>query len=150
MAWLHILAAEGSWRYKYPKPEDRAVAYTRTLCIGHVNGEKFGPEHSAIVLSAYNTEELDDHKSDLFEEISHRGSEHRKKGMKFIITRKGHIGLAAHNVHIGDRIAILATGSVPFVLRKVSKENDHDVHILLGACYVNGEILALQHKDQGY
>jgi hypothetical protein len=78
-----------------------------------------------------------------------QGETFRKLGMKLIITRKGHLGLAAHNVKVWDRIAILATGSTPFVLRKVRKENDHDAHILLGACYVDGETLALQCKGPG-
>jgi hypothetical protein len=50
-----------------------------------------------------------------------QGETFRKLGMKLIITRKGHLGLAAHNVKVWDRIAILATGSTPFVLRKVRK-----------------------------
>jgi hypothetical protein len=126
------------------------INWLHFACMGHVKGEKFCPEHSAIVVAvAFKTEELDDRKLDIFQWIVLQGNEYRKKGMKFIITRKGHMGLAAHNVHVGDRIAILATGSAPFVLRKVSKENDHDAHILLGACYVDGEILALQHKGPG-
>jgi hypothetical protein len=115
--------------------------------MGNVGGENFGPEQSDVVVAAaINKEKLEGRKLDLFMRMTNRGKAFRMRGMKSIITRKGHMGLAAHNVHVGDRIAILATGSAPFVLRKVSKENDHNAHILLGACYVDGEILALQHK----
>jgi hypothetical protein len=155
LAWVHILSAREGRQYisrnhAYSTIKDRIIAYYRTLCMGNVGGENFGPEQSDVVVAAaINKEKLEGRKLDLFMRMTNRGKAFRMRGMKFIITRKGHMGLAAHNVHVGDRIAILATGSAPFVLRKVSKENDHDAHILLGACYVDGEILALQHKGPG-
>jgi hypothetical protein len=148
LAWCHILGAEGG-RYILQNPaysnlEDLAAAYYRTLCMGRVKGQKFGAEHSAIVAAAaFNTEELDDRQSDLLSRMHVQGMKFRKKGMKLIVTRKGNMGLAAHNVHVGDRIAILATGTVPFILRKVGEqENRYSTYILLGACYVDRKTIA--------
>jgi hypothetical protein len=154
-AWPQILVAEETRGYIMRNPahstlEDLMTAYYRTLCMGVVEHVKFGPEHSAVVIALVNNEMLDGHKLLLLERMTGQGAIYRKKGMKLIITRKGHLGLAAHNVNVGDRIAILATGSVPFVLQTVSEQDDHDAYVLLGACYVDGETFALQYKDQRY
>jgi hypothetical protein len=151
-AWPQILVAEETRGYIMRNPahstlEDLMTAYYRTLCMGVVEHVKFGPEHSAVVIALVNNEMLDGHKLLLLERMTGQGAIYRKKGMKLIITRKGHLGLAAHNVNVGDRIAILATGSVPFVLQTVSEQDDHDAYVLLGACYVDGETFALQYKD---
>lgn len=152
-AWAQVLAAEGSFQYikrnhAYSTAKDLAIAYYRTRCMGVVGPAKFGPEHAAVILAAaFNNEELDGDRSSLFKNMNYRGRVHYQAGMKLIITRKGHLGLAARRVNVGDRIAILATGSVPFALRKVSEQTGHDAYILLGGCYVDGKMSTLQYVE---
>lgn len=57
----------------------------------------------------------------------------------FFITEQGLMGLAPPNTAIGDSIAIFATGSIPFVLRRVETEQvQGDAYIMIGGCYVDG------------
>lgn len=66
---------------------------------------------------------------------------------RLVITQRGHVGLAPSNIQIGDHIAILAGGCMPFAVRKVGEENvgiqRYETHILLGACYIDGKKMLL-------
>jgi hypothetical protein len=59
---------------------------------------------------------------------------------RLFITKGGRLGLAPHAAAVGDLIAIFASSDLPFVLRKVRRVAGKDAHILLGSCYLDGEI----------
>lgn len=60
---------------------------------------------------------------------------------RLFTTRNGRLGLAHREAGIGDRIAILASGEMPFVLRPVHVEQmQREAFIIIGACYLNGVI----------
>jgi hypothetical protein len=60
---------------------------------------------------------------------------------RFIVTRRGRIGVAPREVAVGDSIGILASGDVPFALRSIKTETVPGGHayILLGGCYIDGK-----------
>ncbi|KAI1206535.1 HET-domain-containing protein [Annulohypoxylon truncatum] len=61
---------------------------------------------------------------------------------RFVISRKGYMGLAPSGVEIGDHICILAGGKVPFIVRAVqhndSQATSRFVCRLLGDSYIHG------------
>jgi hypothetical protein len=68
----------------------------------------------------------------------------QRHARRFFITRDGHLGLATRDVNVGDYVSILATGVLPFIVRKVGEQENHrSSYILLGGCYVDGETLDL-------
>jgi hypothetical protein len=59
---------------------------------------------------------------------------------RFFVTKGGRMGLASDAAAVGERIAIFASGRLPFVVRKVHADTKFDVHILRGTCYLDGRI----------
>jgi len=58
---------------------------------------------------------------------------------KFFITENLRIGLAPVGAVIGDHIAVLASGNVPFVLRPVTIDYaGEEAYRIIGGCYVDG------------
>ena len=122
------------------------ITFSRTLCMGMVGEVQFGPHHAAdcrrYLSHEHGHELLVENLPSLIEEMIEMGELAHREGMSFIVTRNGHLGMVASNVHPGDRIAILAGGDVPFVLRKVRGCEDYGgAYILLGGCYVDGKVL---------
>ena len=106
---------------------DLGKSIFRTWCMGMVGDQKF--------------DLIQDDFASVFRETLKRARLAHMKGMSFIATVNGHLGMVAANVHAGDGIAILAGGSVPFVVREVGElDNYGDSFILLGGCYLDGEI----------
>jgi hypothetical protein len=61
---------------------------------------------------------------------------------KFFVTKNLHIGLTPLDASVGDRIAILASGNVPFVLRPVSEDYaGEEAYRIMGGCYVDGTVI---------
>ena len=121
-------------------------SFCRTLCMGTIDGASFGPQHAAacwrILTGGHNQmtrEELSEDRL-VLDEVNKMAVLVRRFHMKFIVTRNGHLGMAPPRVNIGDQIAILGAGAVPFALRGVGEQEDHrSAYILLGGCYVDGE-----------
>jgi hypothetical protein len=66
---------------------------------------------------------------------------------RFFVTRSLRMGLAPIDAVIGDRIAILASGNLPFVLRPVSRDYvGEEAYRIIGGCYVDG--MRTQHAAQ--
>jgi hypothetical protein len=60
---------------------------------------------------------------------------------RFFVTKSLRMGLAPLDAAIGDRIAILASGDAPFVLRPVSVEYaGEEAYRIIGGCYVDGTV----------
>ena len=61
-------------------------------------------------------------------------------GRLLFVTEKGRIGLGSFRVKKGDTVSCVAGAPVPFVLRKVSSEEEEDglAFKLMGECYVHG------------
>ncbi|KAI3318140.1 hypothetical protein HD806DRAFT_549483 [Xylariaceae sp. AK1471] len=57
-------------------------------------------------------------------------------GWRFVVTEKGYVGVAPNLAQIGDVIAILKGGSVPFILRK--SVESLGAFRLVGDCYIHG------------
>jgi hypothetical protein len=58
---------------------------------------------------------------------------------KFFVTKNFRMGLAPLDAAVGDRIAILASGNVPFVLRPVPVDYaGEEAYRIIGGCYVDG------------
>jgi hypothetical protein len=57
---------------------------------------------------------------------------------RFFVSKSGRMGLAHRSAAVGDRIAIFASGDIPFVLRPVSSNMDDESYILIGGCYLDG------------
>jgi hypothetical protein len=60
---------------------------------------------------------------------------------RFFVTKSLRMGLAPLDAAIGDRIAILASGDAPFVLRPVPVEYaGEEAYRIIGGCYVDGTV----------
>jgi hypothetical protein len=60
---------------------------------------------------------------------------------RFFVTKSLRMGLAPLDAAIGDRIAILAFGDAPFVLRPVPVEYaGEEAYRIIGGCYVDGTV----------
>lgn len=72
-------------------------------------------------------------------------------GWRFVVTKNGYVGVVPNMTKVGDVVAILKGGRVPFVLRR-SGERDGAFR-LVGECYVhclmNGEGLSLPGIREG-
>jgi hypothetical protein len=72
-------------------------------------------------------------------------------GWRFVVTKNGYIGVVPNMTEVGDVIAILKGGSVPFVLKRSEKRDG--AFRLVGECYVhclmNGEGLSLPGIREG-
>jgi hypothetical protein len=72
-------------------------------------------------------------------------------GWRFVVTKNGYIGVVPNMTKVGDVIAILKGGSVPFVLKRSEKRDG--AFRLVGECYVhclmNGEGLSLPGIREG-
>jgi hypothetical protein len=55
--------------------------------------------------------------------------------LSFFVTRKGYIGVGHPNIAVGDTIAVLLGGPVPYILRKYN-----DAYVLVGEWYVSHPI----------
>jgi hypothetical protein len=119
-------------------------AFCRTLCIARVGKLKFDVSHAS------SSEALWDmviHDRQIYAEGMREKAEElyyemvsSLMGARFVVTRRGRIGVAPRNVAAGDSIAILAAGDVPFVLRNVKAEDvPGDPYILIGGCYIDGK-----------
>jgi hypothetical protein len=54
-------------------------------------------------------------------------------GWRFVITERGLAGIVPALSHVGDTVAVMKGGCVPFVLRE-----DNEKWRLIGECYVHG------------
>lgn len=120
--WFVILLATPEiWRYlrkgTVPTSLDLWESFCRTLCMGKVGGAKFEPEHSVACRDEESFENAGS--SSVVWEILKWADFAQRNAMNFIVTRSGRLGLAPRDIYVGDRIAILASGTVPFILRKV-------------------------------
>jgi hypothetical protein len=58
---------------------------------------------------------------------------------RFFVTKSFRLGLALPGAAVGDQIAILASGSLPFVLRPVPEDYaGEEAYRIMGGCYVDG------------
>lgn len=157
--WFHTLSSSAdSWQYLFRSNsqltrEDLWGSFCRTVCVGMVDTVKFGPQHATACghWISGNHELLGEDWASVLEEMSKRELDLQTGPANFIVTRNGHLGLVPGNVNVGDRIAILATGPIPFVLQKVGEQNNHrDAYILRGSCYVDGKALIASSPETGF
>ncbi|PQE10655.1 heterokaryon incompatibility protein [Rutstroemia sp. NJR-2017a BBW] len=57
-------------------------------------------------------------------------------GWRFVVTKNGYVGVVPNIAKVGDVVAILKGGRVPFVLKKSEKREK--VFRLIGECYIHG------------
>lgn len=55
---------------------------------------------------------------------------------RFCVTKRGYLGFAPPEAHLGDVICVLHGGAVPFVLRRTFSHDSE--HRLIGECYIHG------------
>jgi hypothetical protein len=72
---------------------------------------------------------------------------------RFFVTKSFRVGLALPGAAVGDQIAILASGSLPFVLRPVPEDYaGEEAYRIMGGCYVDGMVTRIttfaRHTDQ--
>jgi hypothetical protein len=116
-------------------PEDVDDIFHRAWCGSLVDDDAFGPQDLAAV---------QDESNELHEPVWQTINT-QFKHQRFVITRDGYIGLAPDSTSVGDRVAILASGSMPFILRKVDTALvRRDAYILIGGCYVDGKSVRTQ------
>jgi hypothetical protein len=114
---------------KYHDQDIDCVRY-RTWCGGMVDDQPFGYQHFEAAQDGNSV-----HHTPLWSAINNQVSNRR-----FVVTKQGYISLVPDSSQVGDRIAILASGSMPFVLRKVETPRVRgDAYIMVGGCYVDGE-----------
>jgi len=127
-------------------------AICRVMCLGIVGKDKFESRHATACQRWLHEQVADDDMLPVLQSMNYMP---KRKAMSIIITRNGRMGLARRDANVGDHIAILATGSMPFVLRKVRERDDNGcAYILLGACYVDSKTftlrqLKIRHADTG-
>ena len=54
------------------------------------------------------------------------------------VTEKGHVGLGYQGTRVGDDVAILLGGVVPFLTRRVSDSSGNKEYLLVGEAYLHG------------
>jgi len=107
----------------------------RTWCGGMVNNEPFGDQHFEAAQDESNVLH-----TPLWTAINNQVNNRR-----FVVTQRGYIGLAPESTQVGDRVAIFASGSMPFVLRKVeTKLVRGNAYIMVGGCYIDGESVRIR------
>lgn len=130
--WLELWREHRGYvhdRGKYFNEDVDDVCY-RAWCGGMVDKDEFGPQHLAAAQDTNH--ELH---TPLWNTIN---IQYRNR--RFVITKGGYMGLVPDSACIGDHIAVLAGGSMPFVLRRVeTRQVRGDAYILIGGCYVDGE-----------
>lgn len=57
---------------------------------------------------------------------------------RFFVTARGYVGIAPDGARLGDRIAIVQGGAVPFVLRPGKHQGFTSVFALVGEAYMHG------------
>jgi hypothetical protein len=131
-AWLDLWREHRYYvrdKAKYFSEDLDHVCY-RTWCGSMVDDEEFGPHH---------IESAQDESSGQHLHLS-QAINNQFKSRRFVITKQGYIGLVPDTSQLGDRLGILASGSMPFVLRKVETPQVRgDAYILIGGCYVDGK-----------
>ena len=115
-----------------------------TLCIGMAGGLELDASHASASETLWDViiHDRRRHPEDMHPEAEKLYKEMRSAltGTRFIVTRKGRIGVAPRNVAVGDSIGVLASGDVPFVLRSAKTEDVPGVaYILIGGCYIDGK-----------
>jgi hypothetical protein len=153
--FLTMVRTAEDWKYflrddALPTLEDFWVSFCRTLAIERIGKAKFGPQHAATCRHFYRGLFCGDHEVSRDDLVSFLDTMFEKAvflercATKFFITRNGHLGLASRDVNVGDYAAILATGTVPFIVRKVGEQEDHrSSYILVSGSYVDGETFTL-------
>ncbi|KAI9763964.1 MAG: hypothetical protein M1840_008998 [Geoglossum simile] len=68
-------------------------------------------------------------------------------GWKFIVTKRGYVGIASNQPQERDLVAVFSGGVVPFLLRK-SKRRAGAYH-LVGECYIHGIMLGEEWSSSG-
>lgn len=62
---------------------------------------------------------------------------------RLIVTKGRRFGSAHKTVAVGDRVAILASGNVPFILRPIPVEHiGEEAYRIIGGCYIDGQCCA--------
>jgi hypothetical protein len=146
-SWYRILSQNKRYTRQNTTLNGRArkwEALCRTTCIGRVGEVKFDASHAPASEALWDMV--------IYERQRHPESMRREArelyedmllalvAARFIVTRRGRIGVAPRNTAAGDFIGILASGDVPFVLRSVKAEDvPEDAYILLGGCYIDGK-----------
>jgi hypothetical protein len=120
-------------------------AFCRTLCIARVGKLKFDASHASASealwdMAIHDRQIYAEGMREKAGELYYYEMASSLMGARFVVTRRGRIGVAPRNVAAGDSIAILAAGDVPFVLPNVKAEDvPGDPYILVGGCYIDGK-----------
>ena len=145
-AWYRFLNQNKRYTRRNTTLRGRALkweALCRTLCIGRVGDQEFDAPHAPASEALWDMviHDRQRHPESMRGEANFFYYEMVSSlmGARFVVTRRGRIGVAPRNVAAGDSIGILATGDVPFVLRNVKAEDvPGDACILIGGCYIDG------------
>lgn len=60
------------------------------------------------------------------------------EGWKFVVTKRGYVGVVPTRSQVGDVVAVMKGGCVPFVVRKSDRAGVNGRWRLVGECYVHG------------
>lgn len=139
IAWLDVLCD--------CDPVGHRAAILRTMCAGlALRYNQFAPEDALLFWNTAIGQAWQ-----MPERLTSEGEEDALRAWgdwilnlalckRFFVTKGGRIGLASDAAAVGDRIAIFASGRLPFVVRKVHVDTKLDAHILRGTCYLDGRI----------
>jgi hypothetical protein len=128
----------------YPTGEDVNVAFLETL-IASTFPSSWKTPHTAVRMfsQSWHSRWLDRlpppdiaYSSSMSAKEAHVFNEmviRACNGRRFFTTRRGYMGLGPSDIQIGDTVAVMLGGQVPFILR-----TQDDANILIGESYVHG------------
>ena len=146
-AWYRLLSQNRRYTRRNTILRGRArkwEAFCRTLCMGRVGDLEFDASHVPASEALWDnvTHGRQRHPGSMLGQVQNLFTQMYPIliAARFIVTRKGRIAVAPRNVAVGDSIGVLASGDVPFVLRRAkAKDVSGDAYILIGGCYVDGK-----------
>ena len=130
--WLDLWREHRGYVYdtgKYHNQDIDCVCY-RTWCGGMVDDDSFDLRHFEGAQDDSNI-----YHTPLWTAINNQA-----RNRRFVITKQGYMGLVPDSSLVGDRIAVFASGSMPFVLRRVeTRRVRQNAYIMIGGCYIDGK-----------
>ncbi|KAJ8129662.1 hypothetical protein O1611_g3969 [Lasiodiplodia mahajangana] len=136
--WVRICQPQDAAHEKYATGETLQEAYVTAICLGQTRERvpesryPFAKEWKEILLP----DDLDGSADVLGDAHIHvRNVIRHLKGMAFVTTSQGRVGLAPAATRLGDMTAVILGCSTPMILRPVNSNTGFQV---IGACYIHG------------
>ncbi|KAI0868813.1 HET-domain-containing protein [Hypoxylon argillaceum] len=135
--WRDMAGMEKDPDKNYAGGDTVSEAFWRTLCLD-IYASAVPSRGQAISIRRAGAKERDAHL--MYMQIS--GQNKTMAWRRFLISRKGYMGLAPLGIEVGDHICVLASGRAPLIVRPVQQNdgqtNSRLVYRLLGDSYVHG------------